>query len=179
MKFELVENGGGAIALAAGALSEDSIPLLWPLAGGLEAKGAARIGRVSLGFGTMIDPFTGKEKLHTGMDIAAAMGTPVIATGLGIVTDAGSNPDAGSYVTISHPSGFKTYYSHLMADVRVRKGDTVEAGQVIASLGSSGRSTGPHLHYEVIHDSQNLDPMHVVGAYLRGTSKMEAKEEFK
>ncbi len=94
---------------------------------------------------------------HTGIDIAVAYGTPVQATADGIVLGSGWQPGYGWCVLLQHENGYNTLYAHLSA-LEVARGQVVRQGDVVGMSGSSGTSTGPHLHYEVWHDGQLLDP---------------------
>ena len=109
------------------------------------------------GFGWRKDPFTGERDFHQGLDIAAAPGTRVVAPADGIVTMAGPTGGYGNFVVISHGYGFVTHYGHLM-DFTVHPGQQVHRGDVIGHVGSTGRSTGPHLHYEVVVHQRTVDP---------------------
>lgn len=95
---------------------------------------------------------------HPGIDLAAAVGTPVRASGGGSVADTGEDPEYGLYVLLAHPDGYQTLYGHA-ARILVAKGDTVPAGQVIALSGNSGRSTAPHLHFEIRRNGTSIDPL--------------------
>ena len=114
-------------------------------------------GRRSSEYGERTDPFTGNQRRHQGVDIAAPEGSPIRAAAPGEVTYSGEMPGYGNVVIIEHGDGFETRYAHN-ADNSVRKGDTVAAGQVVATVGSTGRSTGPHLHFEVRKDGDSVDP---------------------
>lgn len=113
--------------------------------------------RKTSGFGNRIDPFTGAHAMHKGTDFAAEVGTPIYATGPGIVTHAGIRGAYGLFVEIDHGLGIKSRYAHLNS-VKVNKGDHVTKDSPIATLGSTGRSTGPHLHYEIIINRKHTDP---------------------
>ena len=104
-------------------------------------------GRMTSAFGMRYHPTLGGNRFHAGVDIAAPTGTPVLATSAGRVSRAGWSGGYGILVTIDHPGSLETRYAHLSA-VAVRLGDTVRAGQVVGYSGSTGRTTGPHLHYE-------------------------------
>lgn len=114
-------------------------------------------GRLSSGFGMRGDPLLGGTRFHGGVDIAAAQGTPVFATSTGTVLSASWGGGYGILVRVSHDGSVETRYAHLSA-VAVRAGDAVEAGQVIGYVGSTGRSTGPHLHYETRVKGHPVDP---------------------
>jgi murein DD-endopeptidase MepM/ murein hydrolase activator NlpD len=115
-------------------------------------------GPVSSPFGMRVHPVTGERKLHDGTDFAAACGTPVHAAGAGTVMSAGHAGAYGRRVTIRHGSGLETAYAHL-SQISVPVGRTVAPGDVIGHVGSSGLSTGCHLHFMVIENSQPVDPM--------------------
>jgi murein DD-endopeptidase MepM/ murein hydrolase activator NlpD len=108
---------------------------------------------VSSGFGYRRDPFNGQRAFHAGLDFSAPPGTPVYATADGIVIEVSNSPGYGRTVIIEHPSGFMTLYAH-MSTIRVKQGERVKRHAVIGGIGSTGRSTGPHLHYEVLSKSK-------------------------
>jgi murein DD-endopeptidase MepM/ murein hydrolase activator NlpD len=114
-------------------------------------------GRLSSGFGLRPDPFTGETRFHAGVDLAAPAGSEVRAVASGTVAFAGRRGDAGNVVDIHHADGTTSTYAHLESAL-VQTGDAVAAGRPIARVGSSGRSTGPHLHFAVSRDGQPLDP---------------------
>jgi peptidase M23-like protein len=111
----------------------------------------------SSSYGWRIDPFTGRTAFHEGLDFSAAIGTPVYAAADGVVTAAEQTPDYGKIVKISHGSGLETRYAHTSM-MLVKVGDVVKKGQMIAKVGSTGRSTGAHLHFEVRLNGAPLDP---------------------
>jgi murein DD-endopeptidase MepM/ murein hydrolase activator NlpD len=113
------------------------------------------------GFGYQIDPFTGQVKMHEGLDIAAPTGTPIVAPADGTVRYAGNKKDYGLSVEIDHGYGFITQYSHCQR-IRVNSGMRIKRGDVIAYVGNTGRSTGPHLHYEVRVSHATVNPMNYV-----------------
>ncbi len=112
---------------------------------------------VSSHFGTRVDPFNGRVAMHSGIDFKAPTGTPVMASGAGKVIKAGRSGGYGKVVTIRHPSGFTTRYAHL-SSILVKEGQRVKLGQKIGKIGSTGRSTGPHLHYEVRSNGSARNP---------------------
>jgi len=114
-------------------------------------------GKVTSGYGWRIHPITGELEFHSGVDIAAPSGTPIRPTAGGTVTLAGHYGGYGLCVVIDHGGGLQTLYGHC-SEILVYKGEHVEAGQVIARVGSTGTSTGPHLHYEVRKDGVCVDP---------------------
>jgi murein DD-endopeptidase MepM/ murein hydrolase activator NlpD len=112
----------------------------------------------SSGLGYRIDPISGQLAWHEGTDYPAAHGTPIKATGDGIVVRAGWDTEYGNVVDIKHPNAVITRYAHTQA-LFVKAGDVVQQSQVIATVGSTGRSTGPHLHYEVIRGGDRMVQM--------------------
>lgn len=120
-------------------------------------------GWISSKFGVRSDPFTGKPDWHKGIDLAAKEGTEVIAVAAGVVTWAGKRYGYGNLVEVNHGKGYVTRYGHSK-EVLVKVGDTVEKGQAIATVGSTGRSTGPHVHFEVWFNGKTVDPMKYVQA---------------
>lgn len=114
--------------------------------------------RVTSPFGVRKDPMSGKLKKHMGIDFAGKIGKPVYATGNGVVSIANkSNSGYGNRVTINHGFGYKTVYAHLH-NIYVKVGDTISRGQQIGTVGNTGKSTGPHLHYEVVLNNNKKDP---------------------
>ncbi|TPL82026.1 M23 family peptidase [Mesorhizobium sp. B2-3-13] len=109
-------------------------------------------------FGVRTDPLLGTAALHSGMDFRAPIGMPAKVTAPGIVTKAGWNGGYGRMVEVDHGNGFATRYGHL-SEIDVTVGEKLDAGAVIGKTGSSGRSTGPHLHYEVRHNGEAIDPL--------------------
>lgn len=120
------------------------------------------LGPVGSGFGFRPDPFTGRMALHSGLDFPAEVGTPIQAAAGGVVIGASWHPQFGQVLEIEHGSSpgkrLSTLYAHL-SKVLVKEGDLVRRGQVIAQVGNSGRSTGPHLHFEVLLEGVPQDPM--------------------
>lgn len=115
--------------------------------------------RMSSGFGMRIDPFTKARKMHKGMDFSAPRGTPIFATGDGLVLRADSRSTGyGKHIRIEHGFGYKTIYAHLHK-FNVRKGQKVKRGDIIGFVGSTGRSEAPHLHYEVLKDDRRINPI--------------------
>jgi murein DD-endopeptidase MepM/ murein hydrolase activator NlpD len=116
--------------------------------------------RLSSGFGMRRHPILGYSKMHRGTDFAASTGTPIMAAGDGIVDRAGFYGGYGRYVRLRHSGKYATAYGHMSAFARgIRPGARVRQGQVIGYVGSSGASTGPHLHYEVLLDGMQINPM--------------------
>ena len=125
-------------------------PSIWPTRGWFTS-----------GFGYRISPFTGLRQMHEGVDISNRIGTPVIAPADGLVTNIGREWGFGKILVISHGFGFTTRYGHLDR-INVKIGQRVKRGQKIAEMGSTGRSTGPHLHYEVRMNGVPVNPMKYV-----------------
>jgi murein DD-endopeptidase MepM/ murein hydrolase activator NlpD len=117
--------------------------------------------RVSSGFGLRNDPFTGTLARHEGLDFTAATGTPILAAADGVVTRSGWEDTYGNIVEVTHAEGFVTRYAHISKRLAT-EGQKVKRGQRIAEVGNTGRSTGPHLHYEVFRFGRVLDPAQVV-----------------
>ena len=116
--------------------------------------------RLSSKFGVRKHPILGYSKMHRGVDFAAKRGTPIMAAGDGRITFAGRNGAFGRFVEIKHLNNFKTSYAHLFKYASgVKKGKVVKQGDIIGYVGTSGRSTGPHLHYEVKHKNRTINPM--------------------
>ena len=124
----------------------DSTPAIWPTRGWITS-----------GFGYRKSPFTGKRRMHHGVDIASRRGTPIVSTARGIVTFAGVKGNYGKVVVLNHGYGFSTIYAHNSVNL-VKVGENVERGDVIAYLGNTGRSTAPHLHYEVRLNRTPVNP---------------------
>lgn len=126
------------------------IPSIFPVVGG---------GKVTSGFGARVDPFTLTIGYHTGVDIPKFPGTPIRSTALGKVVTARFSPSYGFMTQIQHEYGFLTTYAHMLSMPLVQPGEKVTQGQIIGYVGSTGRSVGYHLHYEVRHQHQLLNPV--------------------
>ena len=111
----------------------------------------------SSSYGWRVDPFLGVRAFHEGLDFSADVGQPIKATAAGIVIAAEITPEYGNIVRISHGSGLETRYAHA-SKLLVKEGDRIKKNQVIALVGNTGRSTGPHLHYEIRMNGESLDP---------------------
>jgi murein DD-endopeptidase MepM/ murein hydrolase activator NlpD len=122
------------------------LPSIWPVNGRLEG-----------GYGVRSDPFSGEGAMHTGLDISAPTGTPVHAAADGIVLHAGWNGGYGRCVIVDHGNGYQTWYGHL-SRMDVIEGQEIRQGEVLGQVGTSGRSTGSHLHYEVRIGSTPVNP---------------------
>lgn len=125
-------------------------PTIWPT-----------VGWVSSSFGPRIDPFTGRNAFHAGLDIATNLNNPVVVTADGVVIQVGFDKYKGNFVSISHGNGFSTEYWHLNK-YAVRSGQKVNRGQVIGYVGKTGKALGPHLHYEVHLNGKPINPIHYI-----------------
>ena len=119
-------------------------------------------GWLSSRYGKRNDPFTGKQEFHKGLDFAGKKGSEVIAVGDGVVSWAGNKSGYGKLVEINHGNGYTTRYGHNQSHM-VKVGETVKKGQQIALMGSTGRSTGPHVHFEVLHNGKSVNPSKFIG----------------
>lgn len=128
-------------------LQQSLQPAGWPLVSGW----------ISSPFGERTDPFSGELERHDGIDLAASEGAEVLAVAAGVVVFAGTRNGYGNLVEIDHGNGYRSRYAHNKSNLVV-EGDRVEPGAVIAIVGSTGRSTGPHLHFEVVHNGKPVDP---------------------
>jgi len=121
-------------------------------------------GKITSSFGYRADPFTGKMTFHPGIDLRAASGTPVFAARDGVVDDAGTLDIYGHFIILNHDGGFQSVYAHLESTL-VTKGQSVNAGTLIARSGNSGVSTGPHLHFEIRRNGVPTDPSRLTSIY--------------
>ena len=119
--------------------------------------------RLTSDYGLRVDPFNQRPGWHNGVDVGAYWNAPITATGPGVVSFAGTKSGYGRIVEIDHGHGFKSRYAHLRR-INVDKGDTVAIGDVVGAMGSTGRSTGPHLHYEVWFNNKPYDPVEFLRA---------------
>ena len=118
------------------------------------------LNRIASGYGIRIDPVYKTPKLHTGLDFAAPLGTPIYATAAGKVQSTAYDEGGyGNHVVIDHDFRHQTLYGHMIK-IKVRPGEVVQRGQLIGWVGSTGKSTGPHCHYEVIRNGEKVDPIH-------------------
>jgi murein DD-endopeptidase MepM/ murein hydrolase activator NlpD len=134
-----------------------AVPVRKPISGEID---------LSSGFGVRPDPFLGRPAMHTGLDFRSSLGDPVRATANGTVESAGWSGGYGKMVEIDHGNGFSTRYGHL-SEIEVKAGQSVKIGQIIGRVGSTGRSTGPHLHYETRIDGEAVDPQKFLRAGIR------------
>ena len=116
-----------------------------------------RYTQITSKYGDRVDPFSGQRTFHKGLDMAAPQGSCVLAAQDGVVSVCAYDEVGGWYVVIDHGEQLQTYYGHL-SEITVKKGDRVYVGQTIALSGNSGKTTGPHLHFEVVDHGQNVDP---------------------
>lgn len=119
-------------------------------------------GWLSSYFGVRTDPFTGKRARHYGLDFAGKEGADVVSVGAGVVTYAGPRYGYGNMVEINHGNGYVTRYAHNR-EIVVHVGDVVKKGQLISHMGSTGRSTGPHVHFEVLQNGKVVNPLKYIG----------------
>jgi murein DD-endopeptidase MepM/ murein hydrolase activator NlpD len=131
--------------------SRDRTPSIRPLRGGF----------LSSRYGRRMDPFSGRIVMHPGLDYRARTGSPVMSTADGVVNRAGRNGGYGLMIEVEHGSGFKTRYAHL-SKILVSRGQRVKRGEIIGLVGNTGRSTGSHLHYEVLFRKMHRDPLQYV-----------------
>ncbi len=162
----------GAVARAKAGSAPVSVPLTTPQApvalddaglkprlhGLSDAAVPLPASHVTSKFGWRSDPLTGQTKFHKGVDLRAAYGQPVASVASGKVVQAGAEGGYGLSVVVEHGSGIRTRYAHL-SEVSVKAGDPVEDGETIGKAGQSGRSTGPHLHFEILADGRPVDPV--------------------
>lgn len=125
----------------------EHLPTLWPVRG-----------RITSGFGYRLNPVSEEHQFHSGIDISASMGTPVLASASGRVVEVGRNHLNGLYIRIRHINNICTIYAHL-SRVFVKRGDYVKKGEIIGLVGSTGRATGEHLHFEISYKGRPVDPL--------------------
>jgi murein DD-endopeptidase MepM/ murein hydrolase activator NlpD len=130
--------------------------------------------RITSGFGMRMHPLLGYSKMHKGIDFGAPTGTPIFAAGSGVVVEVGQKNGYGNYVRIKHNATYSTAYAHCSRFAAgLRKGDRVKQGEVIAYVGQTGRATGPHLHYEILVNNQQVNPSKV---QIADSNKLTGKE---
>lgn len=126
---------------------------------------------VSSEFGIRSNPFSGEGyEVHEGIDFVGEQGDIIAATGDGVVTKAGINGGYGNSVTLDHSYGYETLYAH-MSELKVKAGDRVKRGQIIGHVGSTGRSSGPHLHYSLYKDGEAIDPRNILKLPAKSSNK--------
>ncbi|MGG1637076.1 peptidoglycan DD-metalloendopeptidase family protein [Paenibacillus sp. NRS-1760] len=129
-------------------VSVDAYPSGWP----------TRSKMLTSGFGYRRDPFTGRTAFHAGLDITGKLGDPIFSAADGTVSNTGFNNSLGKYIIIDHLGGLQSAYMHLK-EIEAKEGDTVVRGEKIGLLGSSGRSTGPHLHFQIMQKNEPVNPL--------------------
>lgn len=134
--------------LSSRSLKNKQTPSGWPV----------KNGWISSSFGNRMHPITGKKQFHRGVDIPGKLNSDILAVADGVVTRSTRRPNYGWLVEVDHGDGYSTIYGHNSKNL-VKDGETVKKGQPIAKLGSTGRSTGPHLHFEVLRDGRNINPV--------------------
>lgn len=130
------------------------------------------LGSITSLYGGRVDPINGEDAFHSGIDISQQTGTEITATAAGKVSAKGYSEGHGNYVILDHGKGFKTRYFHMQQSLVV-KGAAVKRGQVIGLVGNTGRSTGPHLHYEILHNNKSINPL----KFVRVARNMSSEEE--
>lgn len=157
----MVEDANAVLAALvrykAARASLDGAPINMPIAGSF---------RQSSGFGNRRDPFTGGRAFHSGLDFAATTGSTVLSAGDGVVSFVGQRSGYGNVVEVTHPNGLVSRYAHLSSFIS-KEGQSVHTGSPIARVGSTGRSTGPHLHFEVRKADNAIDPLKFINAGKR------------
>lgn len=148
----LTDHGADLLTVVESSLFDQKIKKMM-----IPTQKPVRMGHVGSPFGWRIDPFTGRTALHTGLDYQADAGTPILAAAGGVVVTAEAHPAYGNMVEIAHGNNLVTRYAHA-SRFAVKKGDLVKRGQRVADVGSTGRSTGPHLHFEVLVQGVPQDP---------------------
>ena len=139
--------------------------------------------KISSNFGMRKHPISGFNKMHKGVDFAAPIGTPIYAGGNGVIEFVGYNGGYGKYIRIRHNNGYKTAYAHLNSYRKgISKGIRVNQGDIIGYVGNTGRSTGPHLHYEIIYQNEQINPMTLKlpsGKILEGQELIRFQKKYK
>lgn len=160
-------SGGIDIPLMAGQVNASFTPVYATFAPVLPVQGV-----VSSRFGYRIHPITGEGGIHTGLDIAAAQGTPIAAAYNGTVEEVGESSGFGNYILLRHQDGLQTFYAHC-SEVYVQEGAALRAGETVGLVGSTGQSTGPHLHFELRVDGVRCNPEWILAALLTEDSGAE------
>ena len=139
--------------------------------------------RLSSNFGMRKHPISGYNKMHKGVDFAAPTGTPIYAGGNGVIEFIGNNGGYGKYIRIRHNNEYKTAYGHMSGFKKgLSKGLRVNQGEIIGYVGSTGKSTGPHLHYEIIFQNEQINPLKLKlpsGKILKGDELSKFQKEAK
>jgi murein DD-endopeptidase MepM/ murein hydrolase activator NlpD len=155
LSLDLESQSHTLAALEEYLITQDSI------AAGIPQGKPVEEGWVSSFYGYRVDPFNGKKTFHHGLDIAGKSGSPVAAVADGIVSWVGSRGGYGGLVEVDHGNGYVTRYAHNKT-IKVKKGELVNKGDVVALMGSTGRSTGPHVHFEVLRDGKHINPYNFI-----------------
>lgn len=155
-----LEPGQGSAQTRSSAFSTIGAPSIYPA-----------FGNITDDYGMRVDPFSSELAFHWGIDLSNEVGTPIYATADGIVLTTRYEPGYGKYVVLDHQNGYETLYGH-MAGFKVRAGDKVHKGQIIGVMGSTGQSTGPHVHYEVRIGGTKVNP----GGYFNRIESYEISE---
>jgi murein DD-endopeptidase MepM/ murein hydrolase activator NlpD len=146
----LLKKIGAIETIEEGSLKENySLPMIMPVSGNI---------RISSGFGVRRDPFTGQPAFHNGIDIPVRTGSPVIATGGGYIAETGLDNLLGKYIIINHQDDYQSIYGHL-SSIKVDQDQIVKSGEIIGLSGTTGRSTNPHLHYQINYKGRPVDPV--------------------
>lgn len=160
---QAVSTSGNGLGLA--SILERSLPAAAAAPGhGEVASVVAGAARLTSGFGERVDPINGERSFHSGLDLAAAEGTPIRAAAPGVVVHAGPRGGYGNAVEVAHADGTTTLYAHA-SDVSVTVGQRVDAGQTLGAVGHTGRSTGDHLHFELRERGHAVDPRRALQKY--------------
>jgi hypothetical protein len=131
--------------------------------------------KISSGYGKQMNPFTNKKQFHKGVDIVSHKGTNVYATADGIVSKATYNTLKGNHIEIKHNNNYQTNYHHL-GKIQIALGETVKSGEIISTVGNSGKSTGAHLHYEIVKKGENINPKNYINYNINTNPKISNKK---
>lgn len=165
----VAKSGGMGLAKLMTAGQPDTTTPMEPMP---QARGTPNgFGHMSSGFGQRVDPLHHKPSMHTGVDLPASEGTPIPAAKAGTVIFAGERGGYGNAVELQHDDGTTTLYAHA-SEVLVTRGQFVPEGAVVATVGQTGRSTGPHLHLEVREGGHPIDPVRALKSYRLGVEEM-------
>ena len=152
-KLEILEE-----AISGKDLTAKSVPVGWPI----------RAGYITSNYGMRVHPIHRRSMFHQGVDFAAPQGSPVVAVADGVVTFSGWRNGYGNLIEISHANGYATRYGHNSVN-GVSEGQQIHQGQVIGAVGSTGSATGPHVHFEVLHGGDHMNPIQFAGSQAPGT----------
>ena len=146
----IMKNPDSAAGQVKSIAKQNYIELTWPLKGWISSK-----------YGYRASPFTGEREFHNGIDISARSGAPIVAAASGTVKEVKSSPIEGYYLMLQHKNSYQTLYSHCQ-EILVKEGQAVKAGDTIATCGNTGKSTGPHLHFEIRYAEKTIDPKKLI-----------------